>query len=139
MHLTKHTDLSLRVLIYLTLKPDKLCTISEIASSYGANKNHLIKVVHRLAKYGYISSVQGRGGGIRLSRKGDHITVGDVVRNMELSMDVIDCESANCPLVSVCRLKPALDKATSAFLAVLDDYTIKDLCRNRAQLLKLVS
>jgi len=139
MHLTKHTDLSLRVLIYLALKPNELSTISDIASSYNETKNHLVKVVHRLSKAGYVSSTQGRGGGIRLSKNSDQLTVGEVVREMENTLDVIDCEGANCPLRTVCRLKPALNKATKAFLSVLDEYTIADLAKNKYQLLKLVS
>ena len=138
MQLTKHTDLSLRVLIYLALKPGQLGVISDIARHYGASKNHLVKVVHRLATLGYINSFQGRGGGIRLSKQADNIIVGKVVRDMENTMDVIDCVGTGCPLLPACHLKPILNAATSAFLEVLDNYSIADLITNKQQLLKLV-
>ncbi|MCY4363497.1 MAG: Rrf2 family transcriptional regulator [Gammaproteobacteria bacterium] len=138
MQLTKHTDLSLRVLIYLALKPGQLGVISDIARHYGASKNHLVKVVHRLATLGYINSFQGRGGGIRLSKQADNIIVGKVVRDMENTMDVIDCAGTGCPLLPACHLKPILNAATSAFLEVLDNYSIADLITNKEQLLKLV-
>ncbi len=138
MQLTKHTDLSLRVLIYLALKPGQLGVISDIARHYGASKNHLVKVVHRLATLGYINSFQGRGGGIRLRKQADNIIVGKVVRDMENTMDVIDCAGTGCPLLPACHLKPILNAATSAFLEVLDNYSIADLITNKEQLLKLV-
>ena len=138
MQLTTHTDLSLRVLIYLALKPGELGVISDIARHYGASKNHLVKVVHKLATLGYINSFQGRGGGIKLRKQADNIIVGKVVRDMENTMDVIDCVGTGCPLLPACHLKPILNAATSAFLEVLDNYSIADLITNKQQLLKLV-
>ena len=138
MQLTTHTDLSLRVLIYLALKPGELGVISDIARHYGASKNHLVKVVHKLATLGYINSFQGRGGGIKLRKQADNIIVGKVVRDMENTMDVIDCAGTGCPLLPACHLKPILNAATSAFLEVLDNYSIADLITNKQQLLKLV-
>lgn len=138
MQLTKHTDYSLRVLIYLALDPSGLGTITDIADRYGISKNHLVKIVHKLAKLGYVESVQGRGGGVRLGMPADEISVGDIVRAMENSLKVIDCVANNCPLLPACRLRFALDRATVAFLDVLDEYTIADAARNRHQLLRLI-
>lgn len=138
MQLTKHTDLSLRVLIYLALKPGELGVISDIARHYGASRNHLVKVVHKLASLGYINSYQGRGGGINLKKQADNIIVGKVVRDMENTMDVIDCVGTGCPLLPACHLKPILNRAASAFLKVLDNYSIADLITNKQQLLKLI-
>lgn len=122
----------------LALKPEQLATIAEIAAKFGASKNHLVKVVHRLASMGYIESTQGRGGGIRLQRRPEDIVVGKIVREMEATLNIIDCEGAQCPLEPACRLKGVLNDATSAFLAVLDAQTIADLVKNRRQLLRLV-
>lgn len=68
MRLTLYTDYSLRVLLYLGAKdPEELSTIQNISDSYGISKNHLMKVTHELGKMGYIETVRGRGGGIRLA------------------------------------------------------------------------
>ena len=138
MQLTKHTDLSLRVLMYLAIHPEKKVTISEIALHYGASKNHLVKVVHRMVSLGYILSTQGRGGGLSLGIDIHEISIGEVMRNMESTLDVVDCQSDQCPLIPACRLKSALNKATQAFLDVLDNYTIADLVINKSHLLRLL-
>ncbi|HEM46530.1 MAG TPA: Rrf2 family transcriptional regulator, partial [Alphaproteobacteria bacterium] len=54
MRLTRYTDFSLRVLIYLALRPDHLATIEEISEAYGISRAHLMKVVHRLGQGGFV-------------------------------------------------------------------------------------
>ena len=78
MRLTYLTDYSLRVLMYVGAVPQRLVTIQEIAQGYGISENHLMKVVHGLAQHGFIETVRGRGGGIRLARPASDITVGAV-------------------------------------------------------------
>tara|TARA_B110000093_G_C12938493_1_gene396947 strand:- start:535 stop:960 length:426 start_codon:yes stop_codon:yes gene_type:complete len=138
MQLTKYTDLSLRVLMHLALQRDAISRIKDIAESYNVSRNHLVKVVHNLSTLGYIHSTQGRNGGIRLAVSPDDIVVGDIVRAVEPSLCLIDCESQQCPISSACLLKEALDEAMSTFLKTLDGYTVSDLVRNKPQLLKLI-
>ncbi len=138
MQLTKHTDLSLRVMMHLAINTSELSTIKDISEKYNISKNHLMKVVNKLASLGYIESTQGRGGGISLAVMPEEIVVGDIVRAMEVTLDIIDCSGSQCPLLPACLLKGVLNEATTAFLKVLDQYTIADLVRNKPQLLKLV-
>lgn len=138
MQLTKYTDISLRVLMHLALNPEKRATITEISDIYNVSRNHLLKVVHQLAIQGYIVSTQGRGGGISLANGTENVTVGEIVREMEQSLELIDCEGSGCPLTPSCNLKRALNEAMNAFLSKLDDYTIADLVSNRRQLLRLI-
>jgi Rrf2 family nitric oxide-sensitive transcriptional repressor len=141
MQLTKHTDLSLRVMMYLAMTDAHTAPakIKDIAQHYNVSRNHLMKVVHKLAQLGYIDSTQGRGGGISLAISAQSIIVGDIVRAMEPTLNIIDCEKVVCPLMPACLLKEALNKAANAFLESLDDYTIADLTRNKPQLLQLVN
>ena len=68
MRLTTYTDYALRVLIRLALQPDRLTTIADIAKGYGISENHLMKVVHQLGVAGFIDTVRGRNGGLRLRK-----------------------------------------------------------------------
>ncbi len=138
MQLTKHTDLSLRVMIYLALMDGETDTIKNIATSFNASHNHLIKVVHQLAKLGYLSSFQGRGGGIKLAHSAEELMVGDIIRKIEPTLNTIDCEGEKCPIRSVCRLKKILNEALIAFMNVMDDYSIADIASNRSELIKLI-
>ena len=130
MHLTRYTDYSLRVLIYLGTRQDKLATISEIAAYHDISRNHLMKVVHQLGAHGYIDTLRGKGGGIKLARKPEQIVVGDVVRSMEENMAIVACfqpDFSACVLAPSCRLKTVMDEALHSFLITLDLYTLADL------------
>ncbi|MDD5240501.1 MAG: Rrf2 family transcriptional regulator [Sulfuricella sp.] len=130
MHLTRYTDYSLRVLIYLGSRRDKLATIAEIAAHYNISRNHLMKVVHQLGAHGYIDTLRGKGGGIKLARPPGQIVVGDVVRSMEENMSIVECfapDTCSCILAPGCTLKDALSEATQSFLSTLDLYTLADL------------
>jgi Rrf2 family nitric oxide-sensitive transcriptional repressor len=142
VQLTRYSDYSLRVLIYLALDPERLVTIEEIARSYDISKAHLMKVVHQLGLRGYVETVRGRGGGLRLSRRAEEIGVGDVVRATEANLDLVDCfdpASPRCVIQPACGLRSVLGEALGAFLAVLDRYTLADLvARRRKSLLRLL-
>lgn len=130
MNLTLHTDYAFRVLLYLGERNDRLCSISEISQVHGISYNHLMKVAHDLGKKGFISSVRGRSGGIRLSRPAYQINVGDVVRRMEggeEELKLLDCPV--CPMSLRCGLRGILDEALDAFLATLDTYTLCDMMK----------
>jgi Rrf2 family transcriptional regulator, nitric oxide-sensitive transcriptional repressor len=129
MRLTLSTDYALRALIYVGVKGERLSTIAEIAKVYGISKAHLMKVVNRLGQQGYIDAIRGKGGGIRLARPAGQIVVGTVVRDTEEDLAVMGClaETGFCRLEGCCELRRALNDATSAFLEVLDGYTLADL------------
>jgi Rrf2 family nitric oxide-sensitive transcriptional repressor len=125
MRLTLYTDYAMRVLLYLAARPDRLCSIAEIAQTYGISRNHLMKVVNDLAKAGYVTSLRGRSGGIRLGRAPDDINVGAVVRHTEDGFELADCGA--CLIAPACGLSGALAEALGAFMAVLDGYALADL------------
>jgi Rrf2 family nitric oxide-sensitive transcriptional repressor len=130
MRLTIYTDYSLRLLIYAALKPHGLINISEVADAYVISRNHLTKVVHQLGLAGYLETVRGKGGGLRLARPPESIRIGDVVRSTEPDMALTPCfkpTGAACAIVPACLLRDALHEAREAFLGVLDDYTLADL------------
>ncbi|ETT82577.1 Rrf2 family transcriptional regulator [Viridibacillus sp. FSL R5-0477] len=142
MRLTLYTDYSLRVLLYLGAKNiEDLSTIKEISDAYGISKNHLMKVTHELGKLGYIETVRGRGGGIRLALKPKDIVIGKLVRQTEEDFYLVDCfnpESVGCIISPVCSLKGALNKALHAYIAVLDTYTLDDFLHSKEELAALL-
>lgn len=141
MQLTQFTDYSLRVLIYLALRQDRLSTIEEIADSFGISESHLTKVVHRLGKLGIVETLRGRHGGMRLGENPAQINIGATIRLMESNLLVVECFDRNrntCPIAPVCGLHGVLNEALGAFLAVLDRYTLDDIVRNRADLALLL-
>ncbi len=137
MQLTLYTDYSLRVLVYLGLKDEGLSTITEISDNYAISRNHLVKVVHNLSNNGFIHTVRGKGGGMRLAFSPDEINIGAVVRATENNFNIVECferDDSSCPITPVCALKGALKEASRNFLAVLDRYTLADVLTNRDEL-----
>lgn len=130
MQLTQFTDFSLRLLIYLARLPEPgMATIAEIADYHQISRNHLIKVANSLANQGIIISTRGKGGGIQLARPAFSIGLGDVVRQTEQNMNIVECfdlPNNHCRIVRGCFLKATLYEAQRAFMAVLDKYTLAD-------------
>lgn len=141
MQLTLYTDYSLRVLIYLGVRPGHQATITEIAKSYGVSRNHLVKVVHNLSSMGYINTSRGRGGGMLLAYDPKDINVGEVVQKTEANFDLVECfdkENNTCPIAPGCALIKALKVARSSFLDVLNQYNLADVVANADQLAPLL-
>ena len=141
MRLTAHTDFALRVLIYAAVQPASLCTIERISEAYGISRNHLMKVVQRLGDHGFLETVRGRGGGLRLAMPANKIFVGDVVRKMEDDLAQAECfraEQNSCVITPACGLKHALSTALEAYLDALDQFTLADVTRKRKALSRLL-
>ena len=142
MRLTLYTDYSLRTLLFLGAKePEELSTIKEISEAYGISKNHLMKVTHELGKMGYIETIRGRGGGIRLAKRPEDIGIGEVVRQTEEDFYLVDCfnpASVGCVISPVCNLKGALNKALHAYIQVLDEYKLSDFLHEKEAIAALL-
>ena len=136
MKLTRFTDYSLRVLIYLGLKDDGRVTIREISEAYGISRNHLMKVVSLLTRMGYLDARRGPGGGIALARPAEDIIIANVVRDMEDDLNLVECfcKSGTCIIKPVCELKSILTQALKAYLQTLEKYTLSDLLQSRKEL-----
>lgn len=129
MHITRYTDYSLRVLMYLALKGEELSTIREIADSYAISKNHLMKVVQELNIKGYITAIRGKNGGLRLRLRPEQINLGRLVRDTEQDLALVECfsEGDSCVITPACELKRVFAEGLEAFFKVLDSYTLADL------------
>jgi Rrf2 family nitric oxide-sensitive transcriptional repressor len=132
MQLTRFTDLGLRVLMYMTQhnRPDPV-TNAELASQFETPHNHVIKVVNRLAKLGWVETQRGRRGGLRLSVRPADLRLGLALRALEQTEQLVDCNHPPCVLKSRCLLKGALDEALEAFYQKMDERTLADVCRSR--------
>ncbi len=134
MQITYYTDYSLRVLMYLGVNRERIVTISEIAQRFGISRNHLVKVVHHLARGGFIRSYRGKGGGIELARDPAKINIGDVVRYTEGPLKPVECFDVprnRCVITNACGLAEVLAEACNNFLTTLDRYSLADLLKRR--------
>ncbi|MAO59711.1 RrF2 family transcriptional regulator [Alloalcanivorax profundimaris] len=141
MHITRHCDYALRVLIQLALHPGRRLTISSVANAYGISRHHLTKVVHELQKAGFVVTSRGQAGGILLARAPSEIGVGEVVRAMEPELALVECfnPGSGCRITSNCLLKSMFEDALAEFLARLDGFTLDDIVRpQRRNLIRIL-
>ncbi|MDC8786416.1 RrF2 family transcriptional regulator [Roseateles koreensis] len=129
MRLTTMTDYALRMLIYLGQHPERLCTTAEIAQAYAISESHLTKITHQLGLGGWISTVRGKGGGMRLALPPEDIGLGELVRAVEPDFALVECLGTGntCSLTQRCALTGIFNNALAAFLAQLDGHSLADL------------
>jgi Rrf2 family nitric oxide-sensitive transcriptional repressor len=123
------TDYALRLLMYVAQRPERLCTIAEVAQAYDISQAHLMKVTHQLGRHGWIETVRGKGGGNRLALPPKAINLGAVVRTMEADFSLVECfaTGSSCALTGHCQLTAVFDGALQSFLAHLDGFTLDDV------------
>lgn len=142
MKLTGFTNYSLRTLQLAALRDPDLIQVDDVVRVHRLARPHIAKAVHVLGRAGFLETVRGRGGGFRLGKPALEITVGSVVRLTEGPLEVVECfnpQTNKCPLLGICKLSRAIQEATHAFMAVLDDLTIADIASNRAELLDRIT
>jgi len=128
MHLTRHTDYGIRILIYLALLPkDEKASIDNISALYDISRNNVNKIVHQLGKENIIETRRGKGGGFFLKLAPENIRIGEMIILMENSLEIVDCETQQCRIVPACKFKGILNEAKKSFIDTLNKYTLADL------------
>jgi Rrf2 family transcriptional regulator, nitric oxide-sensitive transcriptional repressor len=141
MYINRFSDLTLRILMYLASRAEPMkatVTVRAAATLLNVPYNHLVKVAHQLGQHGFLTTSRGFGGGVRLARTPESITIGSILRVTEPANSVIDCAGQSCPLTGACILKDALDTGYQAFLSKLDEVTLAQIART-PRLQKLVT
>ena len=118
---------------------ERLCTIAEIASVHGLSEAHLMKITNHLSREGWIETLRGKGGGIRLAKPAEKIKLGDVVRSVESDFTLVECFSTgnHCILDRRCKLASVLSQALGQFMNYLDQYTLADISPTKKVLLQI--
>ena len=113
----------------LASDPETSLSSKEIALILNVSREHLIKVLQRLASGGYVLNQRGPGGGVRLHRQASEILLGNVVRWLEDGQGLVEClrpDGGHCNLTPLCLLRPLLSDAAEAFYARLNTSTLAD-------------
>lgn len=130
MRLTSFTDYGMRMLMRMAGAPGRTYSTAELSDEFNLSRNHLAKIMQRLARAGLIETRRGGGGGAVLARPAAEIRLGTVVRLLEEGQSLVECLVADggaCTLEGRCRLKARLRSAEAAFLADLDRSTLAEI------------
>ncbi len=140
MRIASYSDFALRLLMYAAVKHPAYVTIAEVSKAYGISKNHLMKITHELALAGYLDTLRGRNGGLRLARPAREINVGHVVRLTETGSALVECfdpATNRCVITPACKLRHVLHDALEAFFRSLEKTTLADLVNDPRSLATL--
>lgn len=140
MRLALQTDYALRTLIYLVIHPGR-STAAEVARFYGISAHHVSKAIHQLVRFGFVRGLRGSGGGIELARQPDQIRVGEVIRQFEGNLHLLECvgTEAVCVIQPGCRLRHHLAEAERRMSDYLDQVRLSDLASAGERLVTLTA
>jgi len=142
MQLSKFSDYAIRTLMHLAVADRHMLTTRQIAEIHGAKYNHLAKVTQWLVREGYVVSMRGRTGGLRLAKETSEINVGTVLRDLESQNELVECmraDGGSCILAPLCPLTAALRRAQNAFFDSLCQLTLKDLTHTKRPIGQLLA
>lgn len=130
MQLSKFTDYTFRALIYLAMHQEELCTVEQLASTLNVSEHHLKKVIHKLAKTDYVTSIKGRMGGLKLGVAPKEINLGQVLRITEDNLNIVECLNKECVcefMNTECKLKNVVQRSLDKFIEEFSHYTLEDI------------
>lgn len=137
MRLSKQTNYAVRTLIYCALNHPELSRVPQVAKAFGISDMFLFKIIIPITRNGFLETVRGRRGGMRLARPADQIRLVDVLAITEDGFALSECmaeDRETCPFRDRCAYTHALERALAAFMDVLGEYTIADLAHSPATL-----
>jgi len=132
--ISQTAEYALRAMACLALTPGELVPTSSVAERTRVPSNYLAKVLQQLGDAGLVDSRRGVGGGYKLSRPADEITLVEVVRAVDRLERI-----QSCPLgieqhgSSLCALHRIEDSAAAAVIDILDGVTLADLLADEEQ------
>ncbi len=142
MRLTTKTNLAARVLMACAINTDRILRTAEIAEACNASLNHLLQVVNALHAHGFVETQRGRHGGLRLARRPEQVSMGEVFRIFESGTPFAECfdpKTNTCPLPSACRLRTYVARAVESFYHEMDMVTLADLTKGNCGLERLLA
>lgn len=116
--------------MYCALHPGELVRIEDVATSFGISRAHLLKAARQLGQLGYLATLRGRSGGVKLATEPENICIGEVVRQIEDTGEFVECfnrETNSCPLAGECKLTGLFRRGVEAFFRELDGVNLRDL------------
>lgn len=83
MKLSKTSEYSLRILIFMAKEPSLLYTAKQLVKELNVSDKYLRRLMTDLSKSGFIRSVQGRDGGYTFTKSINDIFLYDVIDSVE--------------------------------------------------------
>ena len=131
MKLSTRGRYGLRALIDLAVNQgDGTVSAQNIAKRQGISEGYLEQLIRIMKNGGLVISVRGAGGGYRLARPAEKISVGDILRCLEGSLDAVECpalEGNDCSTADACVTKFVWKRINDAIANAVDSILLSEL------------
>ena len=132
MKLSTKGRYGLRALIDLAMySENEAVSISSIAERQHISESYLEQLIAKLRKAGLVTSVRGAGGGYMLARPAEEISVGDILRALEGSLDAVDCPALDvensCEAADFCVTKYVWQRINESINRTVDEIRLDRL------------
>lgn len=138
MKLSTKGRYGLRALIDLALYgEEEAVSIQSISARQQISDSYLEQLVRKLKKAGLVTSVRGAQGGYRLAKPAGEISVGDVLRALEGSIEAVSCgveNNANCLGKDLCVARYVWEKVNKSIQETVDSIRISQLVEESRQM-----
>jgi Rrf2 family protein len=89
--ISEAASLALHGMAVLAGHPDEPFSTTQLAERISASEAHLSKVLQRLAKADLVSSTRGPGGGFKLSKPPNEISLLEIYEAIDGKLSAVDC------------------------------------------------
>lgn len=130
MKLSTKGRYGLRALIDLALySENETVSIQSIARRQNISDSYLEQLMRKLRSAGLIVSVRGAQGGYKLARPANEISVGDVLRALEGSLEAVTCggEDNSCQGADLCVTKFVWERINNSIRDTVDSIKLSQL------------
>jgi Rrf2 family transcriptional regulator, iron-sulfur cluster assembly transcription factor len=135
MRLSTKSRYGVRAIFDIAYHSEGLGTqVKNISRRQGISPRYIEQIFQKLKKAGILGSKRGPSGGYFLMKKPEEITVGDIVRITEGSIDPVVCSNPehpgrHCERIGECVTRVVWNEAGSRLTQYFDSITMDDLCR----------
>jgi Rrf2 family protein len=140
MNISTRGRYGLRALLEIAVRPeDEPVTIKDISKRQQMSVNYLEQILHKLKKAGIVKSIRGAKGGYVLARRGDKITVSQIINALDGPISISYCDSPqlrekSCIGPSACVSRILWKKLEDLIEDALSSVTLADM---RQQVMEL--
>lgn len=132
MKLSTKGRYGLRALLDLALNSEtEAASIASIAARQNISESYLEQLIGKLRKAGLVSSVRGAGGGYMLAKPSTEISVGDILRALEGSLEPVYCpgldEEQGCTGSDACVTKYVWKRINDSINQTVDEIKLSQL------------
>ena len=132
MKLSTRARYGLKALIDLGLHCEtEAVSIQSIASRQNISDSYLEQLMAKLKKAGLVESTRGAGGGYRLGRPAAEISVGDILRVLEGSLEAAQCsgmeDESSCENHDICVTKYVWKRIHDSITQAVDTMMLDQL------------